>query len=61
MRANRLQAVATPGTEAEARLDLGVALRTAGGARLAQEDYYSLGGGFIVRARLPLTSPAHAS
>jgi hypothetical protein len=36
--ANRLQAGAAPGTETEARLDLGMALRTPGSAGLAQDE-----------------------
>jgi hypothetical protein len=36
--ADRLQAGAAPRTEAEARLDLGMALRTPGSARLAQDE-----------------------
>src|ERR1019366_1287577 len=38
VRAGRLQAVAAAGTETEARLDLGIALRTGGCARLAQNE-----------------------
>jgi hypothetical protein len=36
--ANREQASAATGTKAETRLNLGIALRTVGGARLAQNE-----------------------